>query len=668
MHEPKSSAATITVVSSLVRRVGMCVGHRKRRADDLHASSHTIASPRATTSRRNDARDRDPPRSITRPMRRIMQSSDGKVLATRTRMPSRSSFVALASLLVVACSDASVVHLDVAPPPIGGSALAVLADGHTALVADADRDRVMVVDLGSRAVTRTIALAPHAEPGRMVQDAHGVAHVVLRGPGDVLSFDPHAATDATTVHVCDAPRGIDYDASHDEVVVACRSGELVTLDAAGQVTSRASIEPDLRDVIVAGTRRFVTTFRRAELLEIDRDGRVLSRQSPAGVAILGNELEAYSASVAWRAVYVSARGTIAMVHQRGRTSSIAVHTPPAVRQPTTSAYGVPVGTRANPVTCPSGVVHAAVTFFDLDGTVHSGGAIPGAVLPVDLAVNGDQVSVVAAGAADGAASVFTSSPAGFGAGSDGCASASGVPSARQPVAVAFDGTGTPLVLDRATASLSIGDARVALGGASVIDTGHDLFHRDAGASVACASCHPEGGDDGRLWVFDGVGRRTQALGGGLSATAPFHWDGNDATFDDVIADVLVHRMHGTAPTPEASRAFMQWIDAIPSPRVAVADTDAVTRGAAVFAGAGGCTECHSGAHFTNNETVDVGTGGPLQVPSLLGVSQRLPVMHDGCAATLDQRFDTNCGGDRHGHVDALDAQQRSDLVAYLSSL
>ena len=43
-------------------------------------------------------------------------------------------------------------------------------------------------------------------------------------------------------------------------------------------------------------------------------------------------------------------------------------------------------------------------------------------------------------------------------------------------------------------------------------------------------------------------------------------------------------------------------------------------------------------------------------------------MHDGCAATLDQRFDTNCGGDRHGHVDALDAQQRSDLVAYLSSL
>jgi hypothetical protein len=58
------------------------------------------------------------------------------------------------------------------------------------------------------------------------------------------------------------------------------------------------------------------------------------------------------------------------------------------------------------------------------------------------------------------------------------------------------------------------------------DLGHELFHREAPAGLACASCHPEGRDDGRVWKFlpDGA-RRTQNLAGGVIETAPFHWDG-----------------------------------------------------------------------------------------------------------------------------------------------
>jgi hypothetical protein len=74
--------------------------------------------------------------------------------------------------------------------------------------------------------------------------------------------------------------------------------------------------------------------------------------------------------------------------------------------------------------------------------------------------------------------------------------------------------------------------------------------------------------------------------------------------------------------------------------------------------------------LTNNSTVDVGTGRPLQVPSLRGVQWRAPFMHDGCAATLADRFgNTTCGGgDKHGVTSTLKPADVADLTAYLQSL
>ena len=43
-------------------------------------------------------------------------------------------------------------------------------------------------------------------------------------------------------------------------------------------------------------------------------------------------------------------------------------------------------------------------------------------------------------------------------------------------------------------------------------------------------------------------------------------------------------------------------------------------------------------------------------------------MHNGCAATLADRFDPKCGGDKHGNTAGLSDLQRGDLVAYLESL
>ena len=90
------------------------------------------------------------------------------------------------------------------------------------------------------------------------------------------------------------------------------------------------------------------------------------------------------------------------------------------------------------------------------------------------------------------------------------------------------------------------------------------------------------------------------------------------------------------------------------------------RGAAVFQER--CASCHAGAMLTNNATVDVGTGGAFQVPSLVGVGWRQPLMHAGCARTLIDRFDPECGGAYHGDTRTLAPARIQDLVDFLETL
>ena len=66
--------------------------------------------------------------------------------------------------------------------------------------------------------------------------------------------------------------------------------------------------------------------------------------------------------------------------------------------------------------------------------------------------------------------------------------------------------------------------------------------------------------------------------------------------------------------------------------------------------------------------VDVGTGEPLQVPSLRAIAYRAPYMHNGCALTLRDRFSPSCGGTAHGNTGDLQPGQVDDLVAYLRTL
>jgi hypothetical protein len=247
----------------------------------------------------------------------------------------------------------------------------------------------------------------------------------------------------------------------------------------------------------------------------------------------------------------------------------------------------------------------------------------------------------------------------------------------EPVSVAFADDTRVVVQTREPAALFIvtpGSAEsITLSQESRADTGHILFHANSGGGLACASCHPEGHEDGRVWTFQCEGtRRTQDLGGGLSGTEPFHWNGDLGTFPKLVDTVFVGRMSGPPLTREQTAAALSWVNRVPAhaPLRPPADP-VVARGKALFESqAVGCATCHTGPLLTNNTSVDVHTDGKFQVPSLRGVSGRAPFMHDGCAPTLAARFsNTICGGgDAHGKTSQLTPAQLSDLVGYLESL
>jgi cytochrome c len=220
--------------------------------------------------------------------------------------------------------------------------------------------------------------------------------------------------------------------------------------------------------------------------------------------------------------------------------------------------------------------------------------------------------------------------------------------------------------------VDVGSAPVVIA-LSPVDTtsrGHEYFHAFAGSQMACASCHPEGGDDGHAWRFDEGLRRTQSLYGGILATAPFHWNGDMQKIEQLFETVFGERMAGPLLEPEDQRSFARWLDSIPAMPAMDASSASAERGRVLFeSDALECRTCHIRPDLSSPVSYDVGTGGMFQVPVLAGVAYRAPYLHDGCAETLHERFSDKCaGGDAHGRTSHLTPSQIDDLVAYLRTL
>jgi cytochrome c peroxidase len=452
-----------------------------------------------------------------------------------------------------------------------------------------------------------------------------------------------------------------YDATLDAVWVACAGGELIALPAAGgDPLVNVRLPRDLRDVVVQKGGLVVTRFRTADVLYVTRAGDV--------DWTLRVDRDQLFSNAAWRATPWS-DGNVAIVHQRAR-----------VLAPGTSAsnqyYAPPppptIGQFDQQDQCNGAVVEPTITVVGPSslGLVSWLPDMPEAVLPVDavLAPGGATYAIAAAGNAytNHRATVY------LGAVSDWTRCAILEPIEAPPgeaIAIAYAGSEL-LVQMRDPAVLYFTDAKVAVQLSDVRrrDTGHAIFHANSGHGIACASCHLEGGEDGVTWDLPSGTRRTPSLRGTLHGTAPYHWQGEFGDLGGLFRDVMSTRMGGPKLSEPTAAALSAWLERLPAPPPLVPqDPDAVARGRALFESAAvGCTTCHSGPLFTDNRTIDVGTGAPFQVPSLVGVGWRAPYLHDGSAANLFERFVK--ASDAHGHTKDLRRSDLDALIAYLETL
>lgn len=525
-------------------------------------------------------------------------------------------------------------------PPISGGTLTVI--GEQVVVADPDRDMIWVYDLSDEPrLEHGIELSAGAEPGRVVASPDE-AIVVLRGLGQIAYVDLAGGVITERVDVCDAPRGVDVLESGGSVVV-CAGGTVVVDD--GERSRRRFVDVGLRDVIAADGVLYISILRTAEVLVVDpMTFEVVERLRPPSDEVAGVP------NTAWRMRRAPAGGVL-LLHQRSTEAGIEVER---------AGY-------SGSVRCESGgVVDGAVTHMEAGSPVALGPTIRMSVLTVDMALE------------TGGGVVFAS------AGAEGRVRTTGV---RRLAALRMESPCLDADMDGSTGGVAVtsvgvvgnktvawqlsGDLRVldSIGGTfqvvhtnmpGVHDVGRDLFHQGTPSFVACASCHAEGGDDSITWNFQPTFRRTQTLRGHILETAPFHWAGDQADMAAIMQGGFVERMQGERPTDEETALLASWIDGLPElVSTAPVDAAAATHGQELFEGDAGCIDCHSGSHFTNNVSVDVGTGEALQVPSLLGISMRGPFLHDGRAATLGEALD---------HGETLSAAQRDAIVTYLSTL
>jgi YVTN family beta-propeller protein len=268
--------------------------------------------------------------------------------------------------------------------------------------------------------------------------------------------------------------------------------------------------------------------------------------------------------------------------------------------------------------------------------------------------------------------------------------------------VAFGQVGGTTTTLAATASEPLG-ASVLKGKQLFYDARDPRLARDS--YLSCASCHNDGGHDGRTWDFTGFGeglRNTVALNGRAGSGQGFmHWSAN---FDEVqdfegqirafaggsglMSDAqfntgsrsqpLGDTKAGVSPDLDALAAYLNSLATFaPSPwrNADTTLTAAALSGKSVFTAS--CVSCHGGVGFTgsgdttqlkNIGTIKAGSGrrlgGPLSgtdIPTLRDVWATAPYLHDGSAPTLTAAVGAH-------HNGGLSAAEVANVVAYLQQI
>ncbi len=225
------------------------------------------------------------------------------------------------------------------------------------------------------------------------------------------------------------------------------------------------------------------------------------------------------------------------------------------------------------------------------------------------------------------------------------------------------------------------------------------------AYMSCASCHNDGGHDGRTWDLTGMGeglRNTISLRGRSGAQGFLHWSANFNEVQDfegqirglaggtgLMSDAAFNAGTRSQPLGDAKAGQSADLDALAAYVASLSSfansprrnndgtlTAAAIAGRDVFASAN-CAQCHTGTAFTNSAAAnlnDIGTirqpgsgnrlGGVLtgiDAPTLRDVWATAPYLHDGSAATIAEAITA------HSSV-AISGTNLTNLVAYVEQI
>jgi hypothetical protein len=226
--------------------------------------------------------------------------------------------------------------------------------------------------------------------------------------------------------------------------------------------------------------------------------------------------------------------------------------------------------------------------------------------------------------------------------------------------------------------------------------------------LSCISCHLDDTSDERVWDFtdrgEGLRNTISLLGRRGMGQGNVHWTANFDEIQDFENDIrgsfggtgfmsdddfnagtrsdpLGDPKSGLSKDLDALAAYVASLDeGHPSPyRRSDGSLSAEAQaGKVLFEGIGGCLSCHTGPDFTDTLKHDVGTvqahsgrasGQPLsgtgfETPTLLGIWETAPYLHDGSAATLFEVIENAS----HGKASAFTPTEKDELVAYLLAL
>ncbi len=212
--------------------------------------------------------------------------------------------------------------------------------------------------------------------------------------------------------------------------------------------------------------------------------------------------------------------------------------------------------------------------------------------------------------------------------------------------------------------------------------GARTFYETTRSGIACQSCHLHAHTD---HVMRNIGERRLSptlTVRGVAGTAPYLRDGSYPRIADLehlsrtLFRGFVTRAPGRGHTLEA---FVESLPRTPSLGLhAERDLARERRGLDVFVRAG-CPTCHAPPAFTNlgqhplgalfpERAAELGADAILDVPTLIGVAERGPLLTDGRAESLEALLRDHNDAGRHGRTDDLDDGEIADLVHFLEML